>query len=115
MEERRLTETLPDDLVLKMKAFGSDLTAARKARSWSQSALSEKLNVSRKTVVAMEQGSPAVSFGAYAAAAWVMGLERNLLSTFDPEVDPVFQQKARLDLPKRVRASRGPDLGDLDF
>ncbi len=115
MEERRLSDTIPDALIAKMRRFGSDISAARRARNWTQGDLAERLNVSRKVISAMEQGSPSVSFGAYAASAWIMGLENGLLGAFDPEHDPAFQKKARLDQPKRVRPGRGADLGSLDF
>lgn len=115
MDQRRIHETIPDALIGLFQTIGEDIAAARKVRKWSQADLAEHLNLSRKTVSAMEKGDVRVSFGAYGMAAWVMGLEHNLLGIFAPQNDPVFQREARLDLPKRVRAKATSELGDLDF
>lgn len=115
MEERRLTKSFPDALVPILKQVGTDISAARKARRMTQEELAERIGVARKTVVSMERGDPRVSFGGYAAAAWVMGLEKGLLSIFDPATDPVYQREARLSLPDRVRNEAGTVFDDLDF
>lgn len=56
---------------------------------------------------------PTVSFGAYAMAAWLMGLTKNLEELFSQERDPVFQREARLAVPQKVRkkfnADENPD------
>jgi transcriptional regulator with XRE-family HTH domain len=112
MRERRLNNTISDGLRAVMARLGDDLTAARKARGFSQSDLAERMHVSRKLVSRLESGDSTVSFGAYAAAAWIMGLEKNLMEAFAQERDPVFQREARLGLNKRIRKSdeTGPDL-----
>ncbi|MCW3783569.1 helix-turn-helix transcriptional regulator [Defluviimonas salinarum] len=115
MEDRRISGAFPDALVPLLRRMGEDLAVARKARRLTQDDLASRMNVARKTVINMEKGDPRVSFGAYAVAGWIMGLEQNLLSAFDPGNDPVFQREARLAQPKRVRADTGNDFGDLDF
>ncbi|MCE6959354.1 hypothetical protein LAZ40_09850 [Cereibacter sphaeroides] len=115
MEERRTVKFFPDALVPILKHLGADLAAARKVRRMTQDDLAGRLSLARKTVVAMEKGDPRVGFGAYALAAWVMGLEQNLLGIFDPANDPVFQREARLAMPKRVRTEPDRSFGDLDF
>lgn len=115
MEERRLNKSFPDALVPILKQIGTDIASARKARRMTQEDLAERIGLARKTVVSMERGDPRVSFGAYAVAAWVMGLEKGLLSVFDPASDPVYQREARLSLPDRVRNEAGTVFDDLDF
>lgn len=117
MEVRRITNTLPDALVGKLARMGEDISAARRARRISQADMAEKIGVSRKTISSLEQGDPKVGFGTYLQAAWVMGLEDRLLSSFAPESDPVAQRQARMALPGRVRqpARLEAMMGDLDF
>lgn len=116
MDERRITSTFPDQLVPILHQLGADLAAARKVRGMSQAEMSQRINISRKTVGAMEKGDPRVGIGAYAVAAWVMGLEKNLTKMFDQREDPVFQREARLGLRQRVTAPKSvSDMGDLDF
>ncbi|MEP3666060.1 MAG: helix-turn-helix transcriptional regulator [Roseibium sp.] len=113
MEERRLEKTIPDSLKKVLARIGEDLTAARKVRNITQQDMADRMNVSRSLVHRMENGDSRVSFGAYAAASWIMGLEKNLMAVFDQENDPVFQRNSRLDLPQRVRHEA--DAPDLDF
>jgi transcriptional regulator with XRE-family HTH domain len=115
MDPRRINDTFPDALRPIMRQVGSDLAAARKARRLTQDELAGRLNVSRVTLGRLEKGDPRVSFGTYALAAWVMGLEGRLLSIFAQEEDPEFQKEARLGLPKRVRKPSGSAFGDMDF
>lgn len=117
MEVRRITNTLPDALIAKLARMGEDISAARRARRISQAEMAEKIGVSRKTISALEQGDPKVGFGTYVQAAWVMGIEDRLLSSFSPEGDPVAQRHARMSLPGRVRqpVTLATTMGDLDF
>lgn len=80
----------------------------------SQEKLAKLICVSRKVVTLMEKGDPTVSFGAYATAASIMGLESGLLETFASEEELVFQHKTRLAMRRRVR-HRNPRKDDLDF
>ena len=114
MRERRLEKTIPPDLKKVMARIGEDLSAARRVRDMTQSDLAERMNVSRQLVIRMENGDSRVSFGAYVAASWVMGLEKNLMDAFDQEKDPVYQRNTRIELAKRVRHETSEDP-DLDF
>jgi DNA-binding XRE family transcriptional regulator len=107
MEKRKINDTLPDQLMSKLSGFGSDISAARRARNISQASLAERINVARRTIVRMEQGDPRVSFSAYASVAWVFGLEDKLFSAFSSETDPVQVREARLNIPRRIDAPRG--------
>ena len=114
MRSRRLTSALPDDLARLLVRIGQDLSVARRVRRMSQEELAHRLNASRKLVARMEKGDPTVSFGAYALAAWIMGLTKNLEEIFSQERDPVFQREARLAVPRKVRKKSGADES-LDF
>jgi len=107
MEKRKIHDTLPDQLMTKLAGFGSDISAARRARNLSQADLADRINVARRTVVRMEQGDARVSFSAYISAAWVFGLEDKLFSSFNSETDPVQVREARLNIPRRIDAPRG--------
>lgn len=114
MRDRRLTSTIPDELKVVLFRVGEDISVARRVRRMSQSDLAGRINVTRKLISRMEKGDPTVSFGAYAVAAWVMGLSGHLLDIFSPDRDPVFRREVRLGLPKRIKAKRVDDE-DLDF
>ena len=105
MRERKINETMPDSLKKAIQVFGNDLSAARKARRMSQQALAERMNIGRRTIIRMEQGDPAVSMSVYAGAAWIMGLENQILNALAPEHDPVQVRAGRFALPKRVDTS----------
>lgn len=114
MRERRLKDAIPDGVLKLLIDMGSDLSAARRARKMTQEDLADRLCVSRKLVAAMERGDPNVGIAVFASAAWLMGLERNLVGVFGQENDPYFQREARLSLPTRVRLQESP-AEDLDF
>lgn len=107
MDKRKINDTLPDKLMSRLSEFGSDISAARRARNISQADLAERINVARRTIVRMEQGDARVSFSAYISVAWVFGLEDKLFSAFNSETDPVQVREARLNIPRRIDAPRG--------
>jgi transcriptional regulator with XRE-family HTH domain len=115
MEKRLINETFPDELRPILRQMGSDLAASRKARKLTQDDMAGRLNVSRVTLGRLEKGDPRVSFGTYALAAYVMGMEKRLLSIFAQEADHEFQKQARLNQPKRVRNLPESEFGDMDF
>ena len=112
MQERRSRMTIPDPLVSLLSRMGSDLSAARRSRQMSQDDLAGRLNLSRRTLIRMERGDPTVSLGAYATAAWVLGMEKRFLAGFELSPDEAAREH-RLSLPKRVRSPLNG--ADLDF
>lgn len=115
MPKPRVTESFPDELFGPLQQMGADIAASRRARGITQDDMAARMNVARKTVINLEKGDPRVGFGSYLLAAWVMGLERNLLSAFDTAKDPEFQRQARLDQAKRTHRPAMSDFGDLSF
>ena len=115
MRVRRMNGAFPDSLRTRMQAFGRDVAAARKARSLSQQDLAGRLSVSRMTVSRLERGDHAVGFDTVLCAAWVMGLEDTILSSFAAENDPAQLRFGRLAIPERVRRRSATSSVDLDF
>lgn len=113
MQEKRSKMTIPDPVTAALGRMGADLSAARRARRMSQEDMAGRLNVARRTLVRMERGDPTVSLGAYATAAWVLGVEGRFLSGFETPAEEGAREH-RLGLPQRVRSSR-LDEGQLDF
>jgi DNA-binding XRE family transcriptional regulator len=109
MQAKRSKMTIPDPLLGLLSRMGSDLSAARRTRAITQDDMAGRLNVSRRTLIRMERGDPTVSLGAYATAAWVLGLEERFLSGFHPEAEA--EREVRRSLPQRVRQP----ATDLDF
>lgn len=112
MQERRSKMTIPDPLLGLLSRMGADLSAARRSRQMSQDDMAGRLNVSRRTLIRMERGDPGVSLGAYATAAWVLGMEKRFLSGFEIAPEEAAREH-RLGLPKRIRP--GLNEAELDF
>ena len=92
------------------KLLGQRVRQARLARLWSQVELAERARTSADTIKRLEQGSVAVSLG-----AWLGVLERlGLLAQLDAVQDPAANALLLDALPKRVR-KRKPPPDALDF
>ena len=57
-----------------LKTLGAMIKAARLERSMSQAELSQRLGVSRHTVITLEKGDPKVSVGTVFEAATIVGI-----------------------------------------
>ena len=98
----------PAEPISEIEQFGQDISAARRARVMSQEQLADRMNVGRRTVIRMEKGDDRISFGAIATAAWVMGLDDQVLSAFCSKTDPVQQANLNDNLHDRIAGRRGP-------
>lgn len=74
--------------------------------------VAERAATTRPTVSRIEKGDPSVSIGIVAAVLQALGLLDNLADAADPARDPVGQQIAREDLPKRAYLSRKRKVKD---
>lgn len=59
--------------------FGENIRLARLRRKLSSEQVSERANISRPTLLAIERGQPGVAIGSYAQVLFVLNLEKDLL------------------------------------
>lgn len=62
-----------------LKRLGENIKLARLRRKLSAQQVSERANISRPTLIAIEKGSPSVSLGSYLMVLFVLGLENDVL------------------------------------
>jgi len=58
--------------------LGENIRLARLRRKYSTQQVSERANISRPTLLAIEKGNPNVSIGAYVKVLMVLGLEKDI-------------------------------------
>ncbi len=61
-----------------LKEFGENIRLARLRRRLSTDQVSERASISRRTLWAVENGTPTVSIGAYLQVLFILGLEKDL-------------------------------------
>lgn len=106
---RPVAAPLPPELKSRLEAFGLRIRDARLHRKLRQIDLAQRTGLSRSTIEAIERGSEATSFGAYARVLWLMGLDRELDVVADVAVD---REGAPLEYKpgeRRVRVRKGLD------
>lgn len=89
-----------------LKKLGADLREARLRRRLSAQLVSERAATSRSTLLKIEQGSPSVSIGIYAAVIQAVGLLENLANVADISNDKVGQSLASDQLTARRAPKR---------
>ena len=72
------TILLPKNLKI-LTEFGENIKLARLRRKLSTEQVSERANIGRTTLWAIEKGSPNVALGSYLQVLFVLGLEKDLL------------------------------------
>lgn len=81
----RTTNILPS-IKNVLLTFGENIKLARLRRKLSAEQLAERANISRKTLWAVETGSPGVAIGTYAKVLFVLGLEKDLLKVAEDDM-----------------------------
>jgi len=76
--------------------MGENIKLARLRRKLSAEQVSERANISRPTLTAIEKGSPTVSIGSYLLVLQVLGLERDFLLLAKDDVLGRKLQDARI-------------------
>ncbi|MBI5372149.1 MAG: helix-turn-helix transcriptional regulator [Sphingobacteriales bacterium] len=62
-----------------LQELGENIKLARLRRKLSAAQVSERANLSRPTLLAIEKGHPGVAMSSYAQVLFVLGLEKDLL------------------------------------
>lgn len=85
-----------------LQAFGQRLREARLRRRLTGGQVAERADISRATLVKVEQGDTAVTLGTYARVLTVMGLDADIAKLAAD--DPVGRrlQDAQLSVPRRA-------------
>lgn len=63
-----------------LQELGENIKLARLRRKLSTDQVSNRANISRKTLWSIENGSSTVSIGAYLQVLFILGLEKNLVN-----------------------------------
>lgn len=77
-------------LQASLKILGENIRLARLRRRLSTEQISERANISRTTLTAIEKGSPSVSMANFAKVLFVLGLSKDLENIAN---DDVFGRK----------------------
>ena len=91
-----------------LSELGENIKLARLRRKLSAEQVSERANISRPTLVAIENGSPSVSIGSYLLVLKVLGLEKDFLQLAKDDELGRKLQDARIS-----PGERAPKRGDI--
>ncbi len=94
---------LPAPSIIALKKLGQDISDARRRRRIPVQLMAERANLSKNTVLKIEQGSPSASMGGYAAILFVLGMTERISNLVDSTYDLTGRQLVDENLPKRVR------------
>lgn len=96
-------ETVPIAVAQALTRLGASISYARRRRALTQQALARKAGVTPVTLRRVEQGSPTTAIGAYFAALWALGLEREIADVASPDRDEEGKTLERARSPRRIR------------
>ena len=86
-----------------LRRLGRNIRTARLRRRLPQTALAERMGVSRFVVADVERGKPTTGVAAYVGALWVLGLLNDLYEVADPDRDEEGKTLERARSPRRAR------------
>jgi transcriptional regulator with XRE-family HTH domain len=89
------------------RELGRRVRLARVRRRLSQRELASRAGVSYVTLRAIEAGNLLTGLGAYLAAIWALGLEREFAKLLHPDTDVEGKQLELSRTPQRARAKKG--------
>jgi transcriptional regulator with XRE-family HTH domain len=95
------------------RELGQRVRLARVRRRLSQRELASRAGISYVTLRAVEAGSLLTGLGAYLAAIWALGLEREFEALLDPDRDIEGKQLELSRTPRRARAKKGSARADF--
>jgi transcriptional regulator with XRE-family HTH domain len=85
-----------------LSEVGENIKLARLRRKFSSEQVAERANISRPTLVAIENGSPNVSVGSYLKVLFVLGLENDFFNIGKDDILGRRLQDAGLTVKKRA-------------
>jgi transcriptional regulator with XRE-family HTH domain len=103
---------LPIPSIRALKKLGQDISCARRRRRITVQLISERANLSKNTILKIEQGSPSVSMGGYAAVLFVLGLTERIGNLADSIYDLTGRQLEDENLPKRIHLPKNRDQNE---
>jgi transcriptional regulator with XRE-family HTH domain len=103
----RRSHTPPLAVRRALEKLGADISAARRRRSITMETMAERAFVTRKTLLRVERGDPAVAMGTYATILFSLGMTERLRDLADPRSDALGLSLDEERLPQRVRPRRG--------
>ncbi len=74
----RTTVTVLPSLQRRLESLGENIRLARLRRRLTTTQIAERAGIARATLASIENGSPAVSLGAYASVLFCLGLDSDL-------------------------------------
>lgn len=89
-----------------LQELGENIKLARLRRKLSAEQVSERANLSRPTLLAIEKGSPGVAMSSYVQVLFVLGLEKDLLKV--AEDDKLGRKLLDAGLMVKERAPKKP-------
>ena len=89
-----------------LQRLGRNIRTARLRRRLPQTALAERMGVSRFVVADVERGKPTTGVAAYIGALWVLGLLGDLSEVAEPDRDEEGKTLERARSPSRARRRR---------
>jgi|SRR6056297_1343106 transcriptional regulator with XRE-family HTH domain len=92
---------LPQTLRI-LKQLGENIKMARLRRNLSAEIVSQRADISRPTLTAIEKGSPSVSMGSYLLVLQALGLEKDFLLVAKDDILGRKLQDARLIVRQRA-------------
>ena len=103
--ESQVIDALPARVLSDIKQIGRSIARARKARGLTQSALADRMFVSRNTLHRLESGDPSIGLAVLASALFILGRGHLLGQLAGLEREDEGDPRKRAD----------PRPGELDF
>lgn len=100
---------LPFEVRQALVKLGENLRTARIRRQIDQDDLATAAQVTRKTLYALEKGTPGVSVGTLLSVLWSLGLLDTMSAVADPDRDEHGRIREAARRPKRVGKPAGND------
>lgn len=108
-------EALTADYAQKILiAIGKGIREARIVRKLTQKELSERADISRKTLVNIESGKP-VSSLILAKVTWALSLDDSLVSAYSSDNDKIGRSMAFGSLSQRIRHKKPKNEIEAEF